>query len=128
MGKQMARILLADDEETFRDLLRMILTGEGHTCEAVSDGEAAITCLKEQPYDVFLCDLVMGELNGIETIALARDLCPKLKVIAVSGASGYARQAGTNIPIGAHAMVPKPFKIQELTGAITQMLAPEQVA
>lgn len=120
--RSMANILLADDEATFRDLLKLILTADGHECEAVPDGESALDALRARGFDVFLCDLIMGTMSGIEAMVLARELRPDLKVIAVSGAAGYARQSGTNIPIGADALVTKPFKIGELTTAIDRIL------
>lgn len=119
----MATILVADDEENFRDLLEMILNSLGHTYAGASTGVEALAYLESKPVDLFLCDLIMGEMSGIETMQRARDLCPDLKIVAVSGAAAFARQAGTGLPLGAHAMVSKPFKIEQLTKTINTLLA-----
>lgn len=118
----MATILVADDEENFRDLLDMILGSLGHTCLGASSGAEALEKLQSEQVDLFLCDLVMGEMSGTEAMQQARDLRPELKIVAVSGAANFARQSENGLPLGADAMVGKPFKIEQLAGTIDELL------
>ena len=71
MNKQ--KILIADDESEFLDLLKMILEGKGFEVCTTHDGEEALKMFKEDPPDVVLLDIDMPKLNGINTLKAIRD-------------------------------------------------------
>lgn len=83
----MARILLVDDEETIRDLLKTVLTFAHHDVEVASDGQEALRVFVEapSPFDLIITDMIMPEADGfrlVEEIAI-RD--PNAKIIIMSG-------------------------------------------
>lgn len=114
----METILIADDEPSFRDLLTMLLEMRGCECVAVENGKEALKMLRERSFTVFLCDLIIGEMTGTQTMREARKLYPEMKIVAVSGAVRYERDATTGLPSGADAMLAKPFQIEQLMAVI----------
>jgi CheY-like chemotaxis protein len=62
------RVLVAEDEENLAQILTTFLRGRGHHVVCVGDGKAAIQALRDQTYDVVLLDIVMPEMDGLETL------------------------------------------------------------
>jgi CheY-like chemotaxis protein len=123
----MSRILVVDDDETFRRPLCQTLRCADHEVQAAADGSAALELFRQQPVDLVITDLVMPEKEGIDTILELRRLQPDLKIIAMSG-GGYthctdylqiARRLGANRTLA------KPFTAQEVIEAVTSLLADE---
>ncbi|HIE05792.1 MAG TPA: response regulator, partial [bacterium (Candidatus Stahlbacteria)] len=79
-----AKILLADDEEIMRRSLREWLTEEGHDVVTVPNGEEAIKELDKNDWDVFLLDLKMPGLDGIEVLKISKQKLPRLPVIIIT--------------------------------------------
>ena len=78
-------ILVIDDDETIRLLLRAILEREGYRVEDASDGDVGIKQYRKNPTDLVITDLIMPNKEGIETIRDLRREFPNVKIIAVSG-------------------------------------------
>jgi CheY-like chemotaxis protein len=79
------RILVADDEKTIADTLKLILAGAGYDVFVAYDGMAAVKKAEEWAPDLFLTDLVMPRLTGIEA---ATEICKRLpdcKVLLITG-------------------------------------------
>jgi CheY-like chemotaxis protein len=121
----MARILLADDSADLASVIRTVLALEGHVVDVVSGGHAALRALSapHPAYDLLLCDLVMPEGDGIETIQTARRLRPALPILAMSGNSHAAIYLHSARLLGATAALGKPFGASELLAAVQQLLA-----
>ena len=84
VGNQLL-ILVADDEPLIRKTMVQILRQEGFDAVAVSDGEEAVECaLKTQP-DIFLADVAMPGMNGIDAAKRIKASLPKTRVICFSG-------------------------------------------
>ena len=81
----MAQILIVDDYQPLRDLLKTILEFAGHQVREAEDGKAALQSHRQNPADLILMDLSMPEKEGIETIIELRRSYPKIKIIAMSG-------------------------------------------
>lgn len=62
------KILLVDDEETIRELFKEYLSEEGFHVKVASSGKEAIEIVKEEKFDLFLVDLVMPEMDGLELL------------------------------------------------------------
>jgi CheY-like chemotaxis protein len=77
-----ARILVVDDEECVRSLLRHLLNDAGHAVVEASNGKEAIAKLQSEDVDLMITDLVMPEREGIETIMELRQRRPELGIIA----------------------------------------------
>ena len=116
----MAKILIIDDEESFRDFLSMILKEAGHNPVTAPDGFEALKLFRAEPADLVLTDLMMP-YGGLATIRVLLEQFPKVGIIAMTGGGqhrlDYARS------LGAHRTLIKPFSTAELTSAIAEVLA-----
>jgi DNA-binding NtrC family response regulator len=106
-------LLIADDEEGFRELLRSRLTRKGYLVRAVADGTAALGALAEEEYDAALFDLRMPGADGIEVLKRARELQPALPVLILTG-HGSIETAIEAIRAGAYDYLTKPCNLTEL--------------
>ena len=123
----MANILLVEDDEAVREILRKALVSAGHTVEEASNGDVALAAYRRQAADVVITDLVMPDKDGLETIMLLRRLDPAVKIIAISG-GGRTIGSGqlyleTARSIGAAQILAKPFTGSALLAAVTEVLA-----
>ncbi len=120
----MARILVIDDDEAFRTMLRRTLERAGHEVTEAEEGAAALAALSEKAIDLVITDIVMPGMEGLETIRTLRRSKPQLKIIAMSGGGrmkpeGYLEAAHV---FGAVRILTKPFENKELFAAIKQAL------
>ncbi|MCI1279029.1 MAG: response regulator [Nitrospira sp.] len=85
----LGRVLVVDDEDSIRSLLRMILTQGDYDVEEAEDGGKAVEVLNsgDNPLmvDVIICDIRMPRINGVEAIAYFRAQYPSLPVIVLTG-------------------------------------------
>ncbi|MCS6316395.1 MAG: response regulator [Nitrospira sp.] len=85
----LGRVLVVDDEDSIRSLLRMTLTQGGYDVEEAEDGGKAVEVLNsgDNPLmvDVIICDIRMPRINGVEAIAYFRAQYPSLPVIMLTG-------------------------------------------
>jgi DNA-binding NtrC family response regulator len=81
----MAKILLIDDDESFRKMLRLTLASMGHDVIEASHGGEALRILATSVPDLVITDLIMPEKEGLETIMDIQSRYPGQKVIAMSG-------------------------------------------
>lgn len=82
----MARILVVDDEDVVRSLLKTILKHDGHEVVEARDGGEAIEIHRERPADLVLVDLVMPKKHGLDTILEMREHHPATRFIVMTGA------------------------------------------
>jgi CheY-like chemotaxis protein len=81
-------ILVVDDDESVREVFRLILQREGYEVTAANNGFDALLKLKNLVPDVIISDLNMPEMSGFEFLSVVRRRFPKISVIASSGAYG----------------------------------------
>ncbi|MCZ6677490.1 MAG: response regulator [Candidatus Poribacteria bacterium] len=81
----MARILVIDDDDQVRGMLRQMLERAGYEVIEAPDGEEGMRLYREAPSDLVIMDLIMPEKEGIESIAVLRRDFPDVKIIAISG-------------------------------------------
>lgn len=79
------RVLVADDEKIIADTLRMILAGAGYDVAVAYDGIAALEKAEEWSPDLFLSDVFMPGLSGIDAAIRVCERLPNCKVLLVSG-------------------------------------------
>lgn len=122
----MKRILLVDDNDSFRRSLAQTLQRADYEVLPAADGEVALSIFRQQPVDLVITDLIMPEKEGLETIMELRRLQPNIKVIAISG--GGRNDPGDYLPIaeqlGAAKTLAKPFTAEEILAAVAQVLEP----
>jgi CheY-like chemotaxis protein len=114
----MARIILIDDDEPFRDLLAALLSTAGHKVATASNGFDGAVKLRAEPADVLLTDIEMP-YGGLPTIRVLRAEFPKLPIIAISGHEVKLQMAGA---VGANRLLAKPFQFDCLKEAIAEVV------
>lgn len=113
-----ARILIIDDEEGIRLLLRAILTKEGYAVAEAEDGFKAIEMFKEDDFDLVITDVKMPGMDGIEVLKRLKELDPDVEVIILTG-HGNLDTAIAAIKEDAFDFVSKPLEnIHVLTNAV----------
>lgn len=120
----MARVLLVDDDDSFRTMLRITLMKMGHAVREVRNGREAMAAYEQDPLDLVITDLVMPEQEGVETIRKLRQKYPQVKIIAMSGggrgsATSYLKIAQA---MGADLVLAKPFSNDEMRAGIGRLL------
>ena len=116
-----ATILVVDDMAGIRGLLRKVLTGAGYNVIEAADGKEALEQMRTSQVDLVLTDLVMPEMDGIETIRTIHMQWPELKIIAMSGEFGGQFLHVAEL-LGANATVPKPIRPEVLLNMVRRVL------
>ena len=120
----MAKILVIEDDEIVRGVIRRVLQSKGFDVLEASDGKQGVDVFREKSADLVITDIVMPNKEGLETIRDLRRLDPQVKIIAISG-------GGRNTPddyldvaekFGAMRTFEKPFEWDDLIQAITELL------
>ncbi len=92
-----ARILLIDDDDSFRKLVRIMPTTAGYEVQEAANGKTCLDYYRQQPSDVVITDILMSDGEGLETIRALKRLDPDVKIIAMSaggaGRFGYLQTA-----------------------------------
>ena len=114
-------ILVIDDELSMLELLEIILTKEGYRVTCAESGKKAVSLLQKGSYDLLLCDIKLGDINGIEVLKRAKEKNPETVVIMISAYSS-AENAVEAMNEGAYDYVPKPFDNEELKQTIKNAL------
>ena len=121
----MATILVIDDQETIRTLLRAVLEGAGHEVLEASNGLLGLERSRERAPDVVILDLLMPEMNGLELMAELKRSLPHVKVIAISGSHKGEGGLLAAKRLGAHQTFQKPFELRAVVQAVRDELAHE---
>lgn len=119
------RILIVDDEPSLRKVLRAHLGRAGYEVETAEDGEAAVRCLEEAPFDLVVSDLRMPGMDGMGLLGWCRQRHPGLPVVLIT-AHGTVDSAVEAIKQGAYDYITKPFDQEELRSIISRALATEE--
>ena len=114
------RILVVDDDEDIRSLLRELLARAGYRVEEAANGRAALRQLFETPPALVLLDVSMPELDGYQTLERIRDLSDVPVIMLTARTQELERVRG--LASGADDYVPKPFGRQELLARIQALL------
>ncbi|MDQ4132681.1 MAG: response regulator [Actinomycetota bacterium] len=113
-------ILVVDDDENIRLLVKRMLTMNGYRCETVASAGEARQCLPEG-WDLVLCDLRMERETGMNLLGHVRSEYPELPVVIVSGVSDMTT-ATAALKLGADGYVTKPFQEHHLMIAVVNAL------
>ncbi|PCJ51223.1 MAG: response regulator [Candidatus Hydrogenedentota bacterium] len=119
----MARVLIIDDEEQIREVLRTVLERVGYEVSEASNGVEGIQIYREHDIDLVVTDIIMPEKGGIDTIMDLRRDYPDVKIIAVSGGGmcGDVSYLDMAIGVGADRAIGKPFVLDEFLEAVTEL-------
>ncbi|HZH33931.1 MAG TPA: sigma-54 dependent transcriptional regulator, partial [Pyrinomonadaceae bacterium] len=109
----MSNILIADDEQSYRQLLTLVFEGEGHHVRVAADGRQAVNMLPDEPTDIIISDVKMPDMDGIGLLKAAKEIVPDIGVILMTAFADVetAREA---FKLGADDFIQKPFDVEEL--------------
>ncbi len=115
------RILVVDDEESHRLMLRAVLKEEGYQVTEAADGPEAIGAMEQESYDLVLLDLRLPAMDGIETLNEIKKISPLVPVIMMT-AYASVKTAVEALKAGAFDYLTKPLDIEELKVLIEKAL------
>ncbi len=120
----MARILIIDDEQQVRAMMRQMLERAGHEVDEASDGEAGLRSFQRKSADLVITDILMPVKGGLVTIAELRRDHPGVKVIAISGGgrNGKLNFLSTAKTFPGVRVLRKPFRRAELLETVKETL------
>jgi two-component system response regulator HydG len=116
-----ARVLIVDDQRNMRTTTALVLRQAGYDVAEAESGEAALSRLLAEPFDVVLTDLKMAPLDGIAVLRGALEISPSMQVIVMTG-YGTVESAVAAMQQGAHDYLSKPFKEEELLMRVQRAL------
>ena len=118
------RILIIDDDEQIRVLLRQDMVWAGFDVAVAENGRIAMRIQKQQPADLVITDLIMPEQEGLETISSLKKEYKGIKIIAISGGGRIGPEAYLPAAkeLGADRIFSKPFDVQEIVNAARELL------
>lgn len=115
------RILIADDEESMRFLVREVMTREGFEVETASNGEEAVQKIREQDFDLLVMDVKMPKMDGMEALRQVKKFRPDLIVVMIT-AFGSQQLALDAVRQGAYDYFNKPFELDEMRIVVRRAL------
>jgi two-component system cell cycle response regulator CpdR len=119
----MAKILIAEDDDTLRDLVVRALNDDGHELTVATDGVAALEALNRQnsKFDLLLTDVKMPVMDGIAlALAAGRDH-PEVAIMLMTGFADQ-RERAHGLDALVHDVIAKPFSIDQIKGAVREAL------
>jgi CheY-like chemotaxis protein len=119
----LARILVAEDEETLRNLVVRALAQDGHEVVAASDGAEALELLVRDQgrFDLLLSDIRMPLMDGVTLARAAARDNPDLVILLMTAYADQRQRAGLDARI--HDVITKPFTLAEIKVAVNEALA-----
>jgi CheY-like chemotaxis protein len=118
------KVLIIEDDPLARYTLSRILTGAGYDVVTAIDGEAGLTAAAKDNPRVVITDLIMPNMEGIETILSIKQNHPEIPIIAISGGGRYGNSDLLPMAqsVGADAIVAKPFEAEDLLEPLRRLL------
>jgi CheY-like chemotaxis protein len=118
-------ILVIDDEPVVREALTLVLRSAGYEVQCAVDGRKGLQAFRQRRPDIVISDIMMPEMEGLETIMQLRILTQDCPIIAISGGGWFGKRDFLHaaIELGATAALTKPFKSAELLQIVADCLA-----
>lgn len=122
----MAKILIVDDEQSYRQLLTHVFELDGHSVRTARNGREGLEALDAEPADVVISDVKMPDMTGIEMLRAIRETQPDLGLILMTAFSSVenAREA---FKLGAEDFIEKPFDVEELKLIVRKVIEKQQL-
>ena len=115
------RILIVDDEQSILQFLRLLLEEENYAVVEAGSATAAQERLREDAYDVVLCDIMMPDGNGLDILREIKQQAPHTAVIMMT-AYASTKSAIEAMKLGAYDYISKPFDVEELKVLVQKAL------
>ena len=124
------RVLLIEDDDAVRKVVRMMLERDGHDVTEAGNGRLGLEQLKASAFDLVITDIIMPDMEGVETVMAVRQQYPAVKIIAMSGGdrTGNMDSLSAAEKLGASATLRKPFTRSALTAALDRTLGAQKIS
>ena len=114
-------ILVVEDEDALRDVLRLELEKIGYKVDDADDGDVAITAIQKKHYDLVLLDILMPRVNGLDVLSFIQNQSPSTKVIMLTAMADiqHAMEAKQR---GATDFLTKPYNYDDVITRVSTLL------
>ncbi|MEM3576873.1 MAG: response regulator [Candidatus Bathyarchaeia archaeon] len=120
-----ARILVVDDDESIRKVLKTVLEDDGYIVDTAASGKEAIRKSYRNFYNLALIDIRLQDMEGVKLLQKLKDTVPKMRKVMVTGYPTL-RSAIEALNKGADGYVVKPFDMKELLATIKEQLIKQE--
>jgi two-component system, NtrC family, response regulator AtoC len=115
--ENMAKIVVVDDEQYVRSMLKKFLTSKGYQVYVAGSGEEALPIIKEEKPNIVLLDIMMPGMDGMECLRLIKEIDKEIGVIMLTAVQ-EEKTAKEAIKLGAFEYLVKPFSFEYLQNAL----------
>jgi two-component system nitrogen regulation response regulator NtrX len=124
----MPKILIIEDEATIRRVLIKILSEENdsYIVEEAEDGLKGVEMIKNEDYDLVLCDIKMPKMDGVEVLEAVKKIKPEIPMVMISG-HGDLETAVNTMRLGAFDYISKPPDLNRLLNTVRNALDKKQL-
>ena len=128
MSEEPVRVLVVDDDQLFVRLMTAALTQRGHEVQFALDGASGERLFNSVPFDAVVCDIVMPDQDGVQTIRQVRTKRGDVGIVAISGGLSFSHSSNIDIldvaaKLGADVTLKKPFQMSELVASVDRAIA-----
>lgn len=123
--KEISRILIVDDNREIREVINILLSGEGYEVAEAGDGAKALEKIRQEKYDLIILDVMMPGLNGYQTCMEIRK-STNAPVLFLSARS-QVEDKTMGFSSGGDDYLPKPFSYNELVGRVKALMRRYQI-
>lgn len=121
----MTKILVIDDDALVVATIKSVLKRKAYDVVCTSSGREAVALVQKDDFDLAICDMIMPDMEGLETITHLKKMRPQLPVVAMSGGGrtktmDFLRLAES---IGAADSLRKPFSGEDIVKVVERCLA-----
>ena len=121
LNNKQHKILVIDDEEVMRSMLKDVLTDEDYSVDVASNGFEGIGKIKSNSYDLIITDIVMPEIDGIEVLRRSKEIAPNSDVLVMTGYASI-ETAVKSMRLGATDYIVKPFNIEQIQIVVSRTI------
>ena len=118
----LGNVLVVDDEQNIRRLIRNEFSLEGYEVTTAKNGEECLSLIPRKLFDVILLDIKLPRLNGLDVLRKIKEISSSTDVIMITG-YGDIQSAVSSLKLGALDYVTKPFKLDELLSIVRKAVS-----
>ena len=124
----MSKILIIEDEAPIRRVLNKILSEENdmYSVQEAEDGLQGIKLVKNEDFDLILCDIKMPKMDGVEVLQAIKKIKPEIPMVMISG-HGDLETAIQTMRLGAFDYISKPPDLNRLLNTVRNALDKKQL-
>lgn len=124
--KKKGKMLVIDDEPSMQEVLKKLLKDDGYEVTVASSGNEGLHKLEQSGYDLVICDVMMPDMNGLQTLEEIKKLEPEQMVIMIT-AYGSVEDAISAIKGGAFDYITRPYKNEVVLNAVRRAVQQRQL-